>query len=109
MPLWNIIPHIMANSKYAQGHKDRYLDTDTRILSQEIFMCNTKAIIFTTWLWIIFNVFFKYQSHVQSVKYKIKIVFKGILAVEKLLAKLMFWKSRRNSMVNVTVKKMCIL
>ena len=30
------IPPIMANSKDGQGHKDKYLDTSRKILSQEI-------------------------------------------------------------------------
>ena len=32
------IPKIMVNSKDAQGHKDKYLDTSRNILSQEILM-----------------------------------------------------------------------
>ena len=34
----------MANSKDGQGHKDKYLDT--KILSQEMLMCNMKDLIF---------------------------------------------------------------
>ena len=40
------MPSIMANSKDGQGHKDRYLDTSSKILSQEMLMCNMKALIF---------------------------------------------------------------
>ena len=40
------MPPIMANSKDGQGHKDRYLDTSRKILSQEMLMCNMKALIF---------------------------------------------------------------
>ena len=36
----------MANSKDGQGHKDKYLDTSKEILSQEMLMCNMKALIF---------------------------------------------------------------
>ena len=36
----------MANSKDGQGHKDKYLDTSRKILSQEMLMCNMKALIF---------------------------------------------------------------
>ena len=32
-------PPKMANSKDGQGHKDKYLDTSTEILSQVMFMC----------------------------------------------------------------------
>ena len=39
------MPLIMANSKDGQGHKDKYLDT-WKILSQEMLMCNLKALIF---------------------------------------------------------------
>ena len=44
------MPPIMANSKDGQGHKDKYLDTSKKILSQEMLnlmlMCNMKALIF---------------------------------------------------------------
>ena len=36
---------LMANSNAGQGHKDKYLDTSRKILSQEMFMCNIKALI----------------------------------------------------------------
>ena len=36
----------MANSKDGQGHKDKYLDTSRKILSQEMLMCNMKALKF---------------------------------------------------------------
>ena len=39
-----LTPPIMANSKDGQGHKDKYLDT--KILSQEMLMCNMKDLIF---------------------------------------------------------------
>ena len=39
------MPPIMANSKYGQGQKDKYLDTNPKIFSQEMLMCNTKALI----------------------------------------------------------------
>ena len=40
------MPPIMANSKDGQGHKDKYLDTSRKILSQEMLMCNMTALIF---------------------------------------------------------------
>ena len=40
------MPPIMANSKDGQGHKDKYLDTSRKILSQEMLMCNMKTLIF---------------------------------------------------------------
>ena len=40
------MPPIMSNSKYGKGHKDKYLDTSTKILSQDMLMCNTKVLIF---------------------------------------------------------------
>ena len=36
----------MADSKDCLGHKDNYLDTCRKILSQEMIMCNMKALIF---------------------------------------------------------------
>ena len=39
------IPLIMANTKDGQGHKDQYLDTSRKILSQKMLMCNMKALI----------------------------------------------------------------
>ena len=36
----------MANSKDGQDHKDKCLDTSRKILSQEMFMCNMKILIF---------------------------------------------------------------
>ena len=43
MCLGNINAPIMANSKGGIGHKDKYLDTSTKMLLQEMFMCNMKA------------------------------------------------------------------
>ena len=40
------MPPIMANSKDGQGHKDKYLDTSRKILSQEMLMFTMKALIF---------------------------------------------------------------
>ena len=40
------MPPIIANSKDGQGHKDKYLDTSRKIVSQEMLMCNMKALIF---------------------------------------------------------------
>ena len=37
----------MAKSTDGQGHKDKYLDTSRKILSQEMFMCNMKALELT--------------------------------------------------------------
>ena len=33
------MPPIMTNSKYGEGHKDRYLDTSKHIFSQEMLIC----------------------------------------------------------------------
>ena len=41
------MPPIMSNSKDGQGHKDKYLDTSKKILSQEILMCNMKSLALT--------------------------------------------------------------
>ena len=41
------MPPIMANSKDGQGHKDKYFDTSRKILSQEMLMCNMKALALT--------------------------------------------------------------
>ena len=43
MCLWNTND---PNSKDGQGHKDKYHDTSRKILSQEMLMCNMKALIF---------------------------------------------------------------
>ena len=40
------MPPIMANSKDGQDHKDIYFDTSEKILSQEMTVCNMKALIF---------------------------------------------------------------
>ena len=40
------MPLIMDNSKDGQDHKDKYFDTSRKILSQEMTMCNMKALIF---------------------------------------------------------------
>ena len=38
----------MANSKYGQGHKDKYPDISTKILSQKILIfCNMKVLALT--------------------------------------------------------------
>ena len=36
---------IMANSNEGQDHKDKYFDTSRKILSQEMTMCNTEALV----------------------------------------------------------------
>ena len=40
------MPQIMANSIDGQGYKNKYLDTSRKILSQEMLICNMKALIF---------------------------------------------------------------
>ena len=37
------MPLIMADSKYGQGHMDKFIDTNRKILSQEMFMCNMNS------------------------------------------------------------------
>ena len=44
----------MANSIYGQGHEDKDLDTSKKNLSQEMLMCNMKALIFLILLQIFF-------------------------------------------------------
>ena len=59
------MPPIMANSKDGQGHKDKYLDTSRKILSQEMLMCNMKALIFIIlkiWLMSILKKWVKCQG-----------------------------------------------
>ena len=41
---------IMPYSKDGQGHKDKYLDTSRKILSQKMFMCNAKVLILIIYL-----------------------------------------------------------
>ena len=57
------MPPIMANSIDGQGHKDKYVDTRKKILSQEMTMCNMETLIFY-FLKIITNVnfFFKWSN-----------------------------------------------
>ena len=40
------MPPIMANSKDGLGYKAKYLDISRKILSQEMLMCNIKALKF---------------------------------------------------------------
>ena len=42
----NATKDLHMNSEDGQGHKDKYLDTSRKILSQEMLMCNMKALIF---------------------------------------------------------------
>ena len=44
MCLWN--KNVPDNGKDGLGHKDKYLETSRKILSQELLMCNMKALIF---------------------------------------------------------------
>ena len=39
MCLWNKMLTILTNSKDGQGHKYKYLDTNRKILSQEMLEC----------------------------------------------------------------------
>ena len=39
------MPPIMANSDEGQDHKDKYFDTNRKILSQEMTMCNMEALV----------------------------------------------------------------
>ena len=39
------LPPIIANSKDGLSHKDKYLDTSRKILSEEMLKCNMKALI----------------------------------------------------------------
>ena len=52
----------MANSTDGQGHKDKYLDTSRKILSQEMLnlmlMCNMKPLVFIDYLVVKTNVNF---------------------------------------------------
>ena len=47
------MPPILNNFKDAQGHKDKYLDTSRIILSEEMLMCNMKALDSTNYLKVI--------------------------------------------------------
>ena len=81
------MPPIMDNSKDGQGHKDKYLDTSRKILSQETLMCNMKALIFILKLMkprkglITRNTHVKYQSsnpHYSKVISKVKVFKKWV-------------------------------
>ena len=39
------MPSIMANSNEGQDQKDKYFNISRKILSQEITMCNTEALV----------------------------------------------------------------
>ena len=72
----------MANSKDGQGHKNKYLDTGRKILSQEMLMCNMKALIFKPRKGLITrNIHVKYQSsstHCSKVISNVKIFKKWV-------------------------------
>ena len=91
------MPPIMANSKDGQ---DKYLDTSIKILSQEMLMCNMKALIFIIWKLRPMSIF-KKRSNVKVKRFSTnkKILSLGIfmrnikalaLTVQKLLARLKF-------------------
>ena len=42
----NATKDLHMNLEDGQGHKYKYLDTSSKILSQEMLMCNMKALIF---------------------------------------------------------------
>ena len=48
---------MMANSKDSKVHKDKYLDTSTKFLAQEMLMCNMKALIFIILVWRMFIIY----------------------------------------------------
>ena len=64
------MPLIIVNSKYGQGQEDKYLDTSKKNLSQEMIMCNMKALIFIILLQIMGFLDIKCQG--QKVLYKQK-------------------------------------
>ena len=61
------MPPIMANSKDGQVHKDKYLNTSTKILSQEMLICNKKTLIFIILL-LIMHIFSKHVKVISKVK-----------------------------------------
>ena len=70
------MPLIMANSKYSQVHKDKYLDTSTKILSQKMLMCNMEALMFIILLQI--KIIFMSNVKVKRFNTNRKILSQGI-------------------------------
>ena len=66
----------MANSKYSQVHKDKYLDTSTKILSQKMLMCNMEALMFIILLQI--KIIFMSNVKVKRFNTNRKILSQGI-------------------------------
>ena len=62
----------MANSNEGQDHKDKYFDTRRNILSQEMTMCNMKALV--SYFKVMTNVIFL-QCQGQKVKNQQKSLF----------------------------------
>ena len=88
-------PQIMANSKDDQDQKGKYLETSRKILSQEMIMCNMKALIFRS------NDQCQFFLTIGHVKVK-RLSPKSLeLTVLKLLARLKFSKSRPNKVIHV--------
>ena len=113
MCLWNTMPAIMVISNEGHDHKDKYFDTSRKILSQEMTMCNIKALV-SYFSEVMTNViFFKNWLKVKTKRlstYK-NISSQGIfmwnfkalaLTIPKLLAGLKFLKNGSNSKVKVT-------
>ena len=98
----------MANPKDGQGHKNKYVDTNIKIMSQEMLMCNIKALIFII-LKKIMSIFWKMSNFkVKRLSNIKKILQQGIfmcninmkthaLTVEKKFVRLKFTNHRTNS------------
>ena len=101
------MPQTKANFKDGQGHKDKYLDPSTKIMSQGMFLCNIKAQNLIILLWFFFNV--KLMSRSKGlVPPKWSYISQGVfmwniktwgLTVQKLFAMLKFSENRSNSKV----------
>ena len=98
----------MANPKDGQGHKNKYVDTNIKIMSQGMLMCNIKALIFII-LKKIMSIFWKMSTFkVKRLSNIKKILQQGIfmcninmkthaLTVEKKFVRLKFTNHRTNS------------
>ena len=91
-----------------QGHKDKYLDTSRKILSQEMLMCNMKALIFNN------------LSQFNNVGTQGRVLSQGLLndmwnikalalIVQKLLARLKFQRGGQNDRQDNINIKSCLL
>ena len=75
------MPPIMANSNEGQDHKDKYLDTIRKILSQEMTMCNMEVLV-SYFSEVMTDVKKTFLKLVKSLDLKIKYLQKDLITCE---------------------------